>query len=769
MEELFKELKNYLKDNFIPFSCQVHDNSYMFQIDEKIYELSVPNEDGRFFDESFNWDCDRTDLDGYIFNFGSVWYTLQAGNEKAVKLDRVKWRGKIQVTEEALLQRCFLGVHGPFELMNGSGSYKDWCSKAKWMGIESLGICEKGTLAGTLKFQTACEKAGIRPILGMEIPIQVAETDSRYTIKAFVKNEQGWINLLWINKLINVDSTENYLSEKDVFDHKEGLIFIYDPKTTDFGILPTEIWLNKENYYQLDPIEYKKEERDEAYLKNLRKFYNTKMKPVLMSDAYYLEKEYAPIRVKLNRLAGTMNYESDSQYFKNGEELWFEYSDLFKKNFEGQFDTFSAAMENLEEICDACQFTVETKQRHLPKYYMTPEESKLYKNNEEMFVELVYKGVEEHIDLLEDWGEDVLAERIEREIKVIRDGDVIDYFLSLRDIVNWCRQNQILLGAGRGCFLPGQKVLLKDGNRKNIEEVSIGDSLQTYWSENNPVVNKFEYDCNEQIVELEFEGEKKIRCTKDHEFYTSNRGWVKADELTEEDNVIYIGPIIYKAVNNVTGEIYIGKTTQGLEKRIVFHKKDFKNKEIRTPFYKAIEKYGWESFSWEIIEFVDKDSDLNDRERFHIEQYRSKFGELIYNIAPGGDGGNLYNEMDQDYLASIKKKISTKVKSSERWNEKNKREFSLKMKGNKIMTPELCKKFSERSSLSYIVQLSKQGELLQIFDSPLDLKEKTGFIINSINSVAGKSNKSYKGYRWQKFKKDEITKEEIYKLFGKSL
>lgn len=450
MEKLFKELQAYLKDNFIPFSCQVHNNSYVFQIDEKKYELSVPNEDGRFFDESFCWDCDRTDLDGYIFNFGSVWYTLQAGNEKAVKLDRVKWRGKIQVEEEALLQRCFLGVHGPFELMNGSGSYKDWCSKAKWMGIESLGICEKGTLAGTLKFQTACEKAGIKPILGMEIPIQIAETDSRYTIKAFIKNEQGWINLLWINKLINVDSTEGYVNEKEVMDHKEGLIFIYDPKTIDFNNLPTEVWLNKENYYQLDPLEYKKEDRDEFYLKNLRKFYNTKMKPVLMSDAYYLEKEYASIRTKLNRLAGVMNYESDSQYFKNGEELWLEFSDLFKKNFDGQFEAFSAAMENLEEICDACNFTVETKQRHLPKYYMTPEESKLYRNNEEMFIELVYKGVEDHVDLLDEWGEDVVAERIEREIKVIREGDVIDYFLILRDIIKWGESQKFVLGSARG-------------------------------------------------------------------------------------------------------------------------------------------------------------------------------------------------------------------------------------------------------------------------------------------------------------------------------
>ena len=35
-------------------------------------------------------------------------------------------------------------------------------------------------------------------------------------------------------------------------------------------------------------------------------------------------------------------------------------------------------------------------------------------------------------------------------MKIIEDGEVADYFLTLRDIVNWCRKNDILLGTGRG-------------------------------------------------------------------------------------------------------------------------------------------------------------------------------------------------------------------------------------------------------------------------------------------------------------------------------
>jgi len=58
-----------------------------------------------------------------------------------------------------------LGVHGGYELMNGSRSYSDWCKKAKFLGLRSMGICEKNTLAGTISFQMACSNNGIKSIV----------------------------------------------------------------------------------------------------------------------------------------------------------------------------------------------------------------------------------------------------------------------------------------------------------------------------------------------------------------------------------------------------------------------------------------------------------------------------------------------------------------------------------------------------------------------------------------------------------------------------
>jgi hypothetical protein len=46
---------------------------------------------------------------------------------------------------------------------------------------------------------------------------------------------------------------------------------------------------------------------------------------------------------------------------------------------------------------------------------------------------------------------------------------------------------------------------------------------------------------NAELVELEIEtihGIKTIRCTPDHPIYTKNRGYVRADELTEDDELV---------------------------------------------------------------------------------------------------------------------------------------------------------------------------------------------------------------------------------------
>lgn len=449
MNELYADLLQYLDDNFISYE-ELGD--FVLKINDRTYELFEPikwddDEKGILFDEEFHWACDLTDYDYYIFRFGSIWYSLEKGKEKNVKLERVKWIGKAQLDDELFRISTYIGIHGPFELMNGVGLYDEWCKKAKFLGITSLGLCEKGTLAAAMKFQNACQKAGLRAIQGLEIKILNEQKDLKYTVKAFVKNNVGWSNLLKLNEIMNTEDS-SFVSEEELEEYCDGLIFIWDPKTIAYKDIPKNLQ-ELTSYYQLDTVIYEKNNRDREYLDNLKKFFKSDLKPVAMCDAYYIEKEWNPIKDKLNKLGKVPTHESHNQYFKNYQEYFEELSYLFSDD-EKFYETFENAISNLEEISFECNFVIETQVRHMPVYRMTDKEAQQYDSNVEMFEDLIFKGLEEHPEIFEKYSNDVIGERLEREMKVIEDGDVVDYFLTLRDITSWCRKNDILTGAGRG-------------------------------------------------------------------------------------------------------------------------------------------------------------------------------------------------------------------------------------------------------------------------------------------------------------------------------
>jgi group I intron endonuclease len=107
--------------------------------------------------------------------------------------------------------------------------------------------------------------------------------------------------------------------------------------------------------------------------------------------------------------------------------------------------------------------------------------------------------------------------------------------------------------------------------------------------------------------------------------------------------------IIYKATNKINGKIYIGLTTQTLDFRKYKHKSDSESMRKNRVFNKAIRKYGWDSFIWEIIDTAESVKELKEKEMFWIEHFNSYvLAEKSngYNMTRGGDGseGLLHSE-----------------------------------------------------------------------------------------------------------------------------
>lgn len=438
---MVSELKEFLTKNKIRFK-EVGEE--LFEIDGKTYGLSVPDSSNRFFDTRCNFVGSPVKADRYVYKFGAEWYWLNVGSEKEVKFNRMRWVGLANIS---MFPTGFIGVHGQSEILNGSGNYFDWAKKAKFLGLKSLGICEKNSLSGVIKFQSACEAVGIKPIIGMEITVWKGG-DVYYGLKCFAKDETGWLNLLSINKVINMENSR-VIEEDVLFNYLDGVISVLDPKTSNFA----DVRNTPFDYYQFDTVEYVKNDRDEWYLKNLKTFYNSKKRPLPMCDAYYIDQEFSVVKGKLNRISSVTNYESHNQHFKDIEEYYDEVLAMFseEKIDEGIPDEFIADMlDRLDLVCEEVNFKVDTHHRHLPAYKMTPEQKEKYETNEDLFWDLIQQGCQKREFLFDQYGEDVIMERIDREIKVIKLGESIDYFLILWDIVKWCRENGILTGIGRG-------------------------------------------------------------------------------------------------------------------------------------------------------------------------------------------------------------------------------------------------------------------------------------------------------------------------------
>ena len=91
------------------------------------------------------------------------------------------------------------------------------------------------------------------------------------------------------------------------------------------------------------------------------------------------------------------------------------------------------------------------------------------------------------------------------------------------------------------CFHPESNVLTLNGN-KPISEIKIGESVYSFNEQKNKVElsiveNIIAKNVDEDLVVIELENGKIIKCTSDHEIFTKNRGWVKAVELSSEDEL----------------------------------------------------------------------------------------------------------------------------------------------------------------------------------------------------------------------------------------
>ena len=179
---------------------------------------------------------------------------------------------------------------------------------------------------------------------------------------------------------------------------------------------------------------------------------------------------------------------------------------------------------------------------------------------------------------------------------------------------------------------------------------------------------------------------------------------------------------IYKIYNDINNKIYIGKTTGKIEDRFKKHKrtaKYFDYKKNRSKLYSAIRKYGEKHFYIVEIDEAFSLKELNAKEVYWIKHLDSI--NKGYNIAKGGDGGNVIGTLSKDDKFKIyqKRNETNKRKSQEELDDIQKRIIAHTDKKKRLKTFKNTYKIKEKEKLTYRIDL--------ILNSNIDFSKNTWF------------------------------------------
>jgi DNA polymerase-3 subunit alpha len=327
--------------------------------------------------------------------------------------------------------------------------------------MDSLAITDHGNMFGAIEFYTEAQKAGIKPIIGCEVYVapgsrfektQAGIDEASYHFILLVKDETGYQNLM---KLVSSAYLEGFyyrprIDKEILSQHQKGLIgltaclkgeipqLIRQRRFNDALKVADEYVhiLGKDNFYLEIQQNFIPEQKivNEGLIK-ISKELNIPL--VATNDVHYLRKEHASSHEALLCIQtqttlndpNRMRFQTDEFYFKSPQEM----KDLFAQNPE--------AITNSSEIAGRCNLELDFKQVHLPKYEVPEGVSK-----EEFLRQLCDQGLKERFPN----PNPVITERLEQELKTIKDMGFTSYFLIVWDFIKYAKDQGIPVGPGRG-------------------------------------------------------------------------------------------------------------------------------------------------------------------------------------------------------------------------------------------------------------------------------------------------------------------------------
>ncbi len=347
-----------------------------------------------------------------------------------------------------------LHTHSHYSLLNALPKIKDLVKATKKNDMPALALTDAGNMYGAIEFYQECKKNEIKPIIGVDFYVAARTRndkqggiDNRRTrLVLLAKNNAGYKNLI---KLV----TDSYLEgfyykpriDKELMEkYSEGLICImphFSGEVTH-ALKPNDIekakelisWYKKifgaENFFL--EITHHPEIEGQIALKEkiIATAKETNSELVAAHDVYYLEPEDKKARDTL------VMVNSHSDFSEKTEGGVDDFSFISQSKAEEYFKDTPEALTNTMKIADACNVEIVLGKDAwvFPDFIV---DSGL--SHDEELKRITYLGIEKR-GLKET--KDVV-DRIEYELKIIKDKGYAKYFLVVADLLKFSANNGI--------------------------------------------------------------------------------------------------------------------------------------------------------------------------------------------------------------------------------------------------------------------------------------------------------------------------------------